>query len=146
VLRSDSGGCLDTVTRSCRCLCAFSCAVSAGAALVPLVKRAVQTLDIAACLPMLGEVKPLDSASPILAKYEGSPAPHYGERALQAPVVARTARGNLYQMPLGAGESRVLFPAATTSPAAFAITACRPSRCKTPSHRQRRAWACQQTA
>ncbi|MDB6148726.1 MAG: ptsI 1 [Chthoniobacter sp.] len=53
--------------------------LSTGAALVPRVKRAVQALDIAACLELLEEVKGMDSAAAILARCEEVARAHYGE-------------------------------------------------------------------
>jgi phosphotransferase system enzyme I (PtsI) len=53
--------------------------LSTGAALVPRVKRAVQALDIAACLQLIEDVKGLDSASSILAKCEEVARGHYPE-------------------------------------------------------------------
>ena len=49
------------------------------AALVPRVKRAVQALDIAACLQLIEDIKPLDSAAAILAKCEQVARAHYPE-------------------------------------------------------------------
>ena len=53
--------------------------LSTGAALVPRVKRAVQALDIAACLQLIEDIKSLDSASAILAKCEEVARAHYPE-------------------------------------------------------------------
>lgn len=53
--------------------------LSTGAALVPRVKRAVQALDIAACLQLLEEIKHLDSPAAIFAKCEEVARSHYGE-------------------------------------------------------------------
>ena len=53
--------------------------LSTGAALVPRVKRAVQALDIAACLQLIEDIKLLDSASAILAKCEEVARAHYPE-------------------------------------------------------------------
>jgi phosphotransferase system enzyme I (PtsI) len=53
--------------------------LSTGAALVPRVKRAVQALDIAACLKLIEDVKSLDSAAAILAKCEEVAREHYPE-------------------------------------------------------------------
>ncbi|HSI11879.1 MAG TPA: phosphoenolpyruvate--protein phosphotransferase [Chthoniobacter sp.] len=53
--------------------------LSTGAALVPRVKRAVQALDIAACLKLIEDIKSLDSASAILAKCEEVARAHYPE-------------------------------------------------------------------
>ena len=53
--------------------------LSTGAALVPRVKRAVQALDIAACLQLLEDIKHLDSPSEIFAQCERLARTHYGE-------------------------------------------------------------------
>lgn len=53
--------------------------LSAGAALVPRVKRAVQSLDLAACLQLLEDIKHLDSAGAILEKCEEVARRHYPE-------------------------------------------------------------------
>lgn len=53
--------------------------LSTGAALVPRVKRAVQALDIAACLQLIDDIKSLDSAEAILAKCEEVARAHYPE-------------------------------------------------------------------
>jgi phosphoenolpyruvate-protein phosphotransferase (PTS system enzyme I) len=53
--------------------------LSTGAALVPRVKRAVQSLDISVCLKLVEEVKNLDSAALILAKCEEIAKSHYPE-------------------------------------------------------------------
>ncbi|HYR57484.1 MAG TPA: phosphoenolpyruvate--protein phosphotransferase [Chthoniobacteraceae bacterium] len=53
--------------------------LSTGAALVPRVKRAVQALDIAACLELIEEVKDMESSSEIFAKCEEVARSHYGE-------------------------------------------------------------------
>ncbi len=53
--------------------------LSTGAALVPRVKRAVQALDIAACLQLLEDVKHLDSPGEIFARCEQVARSHYGE-------------------------------------------------------------------
>ncbi len=53
--------------------------LSTGAALVPRVKRAVQALDIAACLQLLDDVKSMDTAAAILAKCEEVAQSHYPE-------------------------------------------------------------------
>lgn len=53
--------------------------LSTGAALVPRVKRAVQALDLAACLQLLEEVKGMESSAEILAKCEAVARSHYGE-------------------------------------------------------------------
>ncbi len=51
--------------------------LSAGAALVPRVKRAVQSLDLAACLQLIEDIKYDDTASCILAKCEAVAKSHY---------------------------------------------------------------------
>ncbi len=53
--------------------------LSPGAGLVPRVKRAVQALDIAACLQLLEDIKHLDSAAEILGKCEEVARAHYPE-------------------------------------------------------------------
>lgn len=53
--------------------------LSAGAALVPRVKRAVQALDFTACKRLVEEIEHLDSASAILEKCEAVARSHYGE-------------------------------------------------------------------
>jgi phosphotransferase system enzyme I (PtsI) len=53
--------------------------LSTGAALVPRVKRAVQALDIAACVQLVEDIKPLDSPREIFAKCEEVARAHYGE-------------------------------------------------------------------
>lgn len=53
--------------------------LSTGAALVPRVKRAVQTLDIGVCLQLVEEVRKMDSASQILARCEEIAKSHYPE-------------------------------------------------------------------
>ena len=53
--------------------------LSTGAALVPRVKRAVQALDIAACLQLHEEIKHMDSPAAIFAKCEEVARSHYGE-------------------------------------------------------------------
>jgi phosphotransferase system enzyme I (PtsI) len=53
--------------------------LSTGAALVPRVKRAVQSLDIAACLKLIEDVKHDDNAASILAKCEAVARSHYGD-------------------------------------------------------------------
>jgi phosphotransferase system enzyme I (PtsI) len=53
--------------------------LSAGAALVPRVKRAVQALDIAACQQLIEDIKHLDSAAAILDQCEAVARAHYGE-------------------------------------------------------------------
>lgn len=53
--------------------------LSAGAAIVPRVKRAVQALDYAACQQLVEDIRLLDSASAILEKCEAVARSHYGE-------------------------------------------------------------------
>ncbi len=53
--------------------------LSTGAALVPRVKRAVQALDIAACLQLIDDIKHDDTATAILAKCEAVAQAHYPE-------------------------------------------------------------------
>jgi len=53
--------------------------LSTGAGQVPRVKRAVQALDIAACLQLLEDIKHLDSPSEIFDRCEGVARSHYGE-------------------------------------------------------------------
>ena len=53
--------------------------LSAGAAVVPRVKRAVQALDFTACQRLIEEIKTLDTAAAILAKCEEVARTHYGE-------------------------------------------------------------------
>jgi phosphotransferase system enzyme I (PtsI) len=53
--------------------------LSAGAASVPRVKRAVQSLDISACLQLIEDIRYLDSAEAILEKCEAVARQHYGE-------------------------------------------------------------------
>ncbi|MGB8166782.1 MAG: phosphoenolpyruvate--protein phosphotransferase, partial [Chthoniobacteraceae bacterium] len=53
--------------------------LSTGAALVPRVKRAVQALDIAACLQLHEDIKHLESPAEIFAKCEEVARSHYGE-------------------------------------------------------------------
>ena len=53
--------------------------LSTGAALVPRVKRAVQSLDIGVCLKLLEDVSNLHSAPEILAKCEEIAKSHYPE-------------------------------------------------------------------
>ena len=53
--------------------------LSTGAALVPRVKRAVQALDIAACLQLIEEIRHDDCASGILSKCEAVARSHYPE-------------------------------------------------------------------
>ena len=53
--------------------------LSAGAALVPRVKRAVQSLDLSACRVLLDDVASLESASAILERCEAVARSHYPE-------------------------------------------------------------------
>jgi phosphotransferase system enzyme I (PtsI) len=53
--------------------------LSTGAALVPRVKRAVQALDISACLQLLEDIQHLDGAPAILEKCEEVARAHYPE-------------------------------------------------------------------
>jgi phosphotransferase system enzyme I (PtsI) len=53
--------------------------VSTGAAFVPRVKRAVQALDIAACLKLVEDVRHDDCAATILAKCTEVARAHYPE-------------------------------------------------------------------
>lgn len=53
--------------------------LSTGAALVPRVKRAVQSLDIGICLQLVDEVKNMESAEAILEKCEAVAKAHYPE-------------------------------------------------------------------
>jgi phosphotransferase system enzyme I (PtsI) len=53
--------------------------LSTGAALVPRVKRAVQALDIAACLQLIDDIKHDDCAAAILTKCEAVASAHYPE-------------------------------------------------------------------
>jgi phosphotransferase system enzyme I (PtsI) len=53
--------------------------LSAGAALVPRVKRAVQSLDIGACRQLAEDIQSLDSAGPILEMCEAVARSHYPE-------------------------------------------------------------------
>jgi phosphotransferase system enzyme I (PtsI) len=53
--------------------------LSAGAALVPRVKRAVQALDLKACQQLIEEIRDFDSASAIMEKCEAVARGHYGE-------------------------------------------------------------------
>ena len=53
--------------------------LSTGAALVPRVKRAVQSLDVGICLQLVDEVKNMDSAEAILEKCEAVAKAHYPE-------------------------------------------------------------------
>jgi len=51
--------------------------LSTGAALVPRVKRAVQSMDIAVCLKLIEDIKHLDSAGAILAECQKVAERHY---------------------------------------------------------------------
>ncbi|MEI8234352.1 MAG: phosphoenolpyruvate--protein phosphotransferase [Verrucomicrobiota bacterium] len=53
--------------------------LSTGAALVPRVKRAVQSLDVGVCLQLVDEVKNMESADAILEKCEAIAKAHYPE-------------------------------------------------------------------
>jgi phosphotransferase system enzyme I (PtsI) len=53
--------------------------LSTGAALVPRVKRAVQSLDVGVCLRLVEEIMEMESASQILAKCEEVARAHYPE-------------------------------------------------------------------
>jgi len=53
--------------------------LSAGAAIVPRVKRAVQALDTAACERLVEDIRSMDSAAAILEKCEAVARAHYGE-------------------------------------------------------------------
>ena len=53
--------------------------LSAGAALVPRVKRAVQSLDLAACRQLVQDIESLDTASAILEKCQAVARAHYGD-------------------------------------------------------------------
>ena len=53
--------------------------LSTGAAVVPRVKRAVQTLDLAACRQLIEEIQSLDSAVTILEKCQAVARSHYPE-------------------------------------------------------------------
>lgn len=53
--------------------------LSTGSALVPRVKRAVQSLDVGVCLQLVDEVKNMDSAEAILEKCEAIAKAHYPE-------------------------------------------------------------------
>jgi phosphoenolpyruvate-protein phosphotransferase (PTS system enzyme I) len=53
--------------------------LSTGAALVPRVKRAVQSLDLNACRELVDSVQSLDTAAAILAKCQAVARSHYGE-------------------------------------------------------------------
>jgi phosphotransferase system enzyme I (PtsI) len=51
--------------------------LSTGAALVPRVKRAVQSMDISVCLKLIEDIKHLDNAGAILAECEKVAKEHY---------------------------------------------------------------------
>ena len=53
--------------------------LSAGAALVPRVKRAVQSLNLDACRQLVKDVESLDTAAAILEKCQAVARSHYGE-------------------------------------------------------------------
>ncbi len=53
--------------------------LSAGAALVPRVKRVVQSLDLAVCLKLIEEIRHMDSASAILERCEAVARTHYAD-------------------------------------------------------------------
>lgn len=53
--------------------------LSTGAALVPRVKRAVQSLDVGVCLQLVEEIMDMDSAADILSKCEAVAREHYPE-------------------------------------------------------------------
>ena len=53
--------------------------LSAGAAIVPRIKRAVQALDSAACQQLVADIMDHDSAAGILAKCEAVARAHYAE-------------------------------------------------------------------
>ena len=53
--------------------------LSAGAALVPRVKRAVQSLDSAACRQLVEDIQHLDCAAAILEKCDAVARAHYPE-------------------------------------------------------------------
>jgi phosphotransferase system enzyme I (PtsI) len=53
--------------------------LSTGAALVPRVKRAVQALDLSACLQLTEQISGLDSPAEIFARCEEVARSHYGE-------------------------------------------------------------------
>lgn len=53
--------------------------LSTGAALVPRVKRAVQSLDLAACRKLIEDIQSLDTAGAILEKCQAVARAHYGE-------------------------------------------------------------------
>ena len=53
--------------------------LSAGAALVPRVKSAVQSLDFAACQQLIEDISHLDSPAAILERCEAVARAHYGD-------------------------------------------------------------------
>ena len=53
--------------------------LSAGAALVPRVKRAIQSLDLEACRRLVEDIEVLDTASAILEKCQAVARGHYGD-------------------------------------------------------------------
>ena len=53
--------------------------LSAGSALVPRVKRAVQSLDLAICLKLIDDIRHLDSATAILEKCHEVARTHYAD-------------------------------------------------------------------
>jgi phosphotransferase system enzyme I (PtsI) len=53
--------------------------LSTGAALVPRVKRAVQSLDVGLCLKLVDEIGRMDSAAQILERCEAVARDHYPE-------------------------------------------------------------------
>ncbi len=53
--------------------------LSTGAALVPRVKRAVQSLDLDACRQLIQDIQSLDTASAILEKCQAVARAHYGD-------------------------------------------------------------------
>jgi len=53
--------------------------LSAGAALVPRVKRAVQSLDLAVCLKLIEEIRHLDNAAAIMEKCQELAEKNYGD-------------------------------------------------------------------
>ena len=53
--------------------------LSAGAASVPRVKRAVQALDSTACRQLIDDIQHLDTAAAILAKCDAVARAHYPE-------------------------------------------------------------------
>ena len=53
--------------------------LSTGAALVPRVKRAVQSLDLEACRQLIHDIQSLDTAAEILEKCQAVARAHYGE-------------------------------------------------------------------